>query len=303
MAASAFSRSVASTGRQYAGVPDGDEVEALSVALAALGADDGEPVVLADHPGRRRVVRAGDAVIKAFSQAETAAWRREVAGLRAVAGRPWAPAVAGSGERWSATAWIEGVIPMDAGVGNVEIHTALGPTLAALHAVAPAGLAPWPLVERVRSFLADPPATCPPTLATGVARLVEPLLPLAREDSFVHGDWGTANVLVRGDRQTEVLAVIDFEDAHVGDRAEDLKWQVLSGPASEELVALGASYRAAGGDLGAHAVERLVLAGAELCLDVLGWANLSPAVEARFHGRCRQTLEELAAGTWPDWPA
>ena len=252
-----------------------DEVEVLAGALSALGVDGAEVDVLADHPGRRRVVRAGDAVVKAFSAAEEAAWRREVAGLRAVAGFAWAPAVVATGERWTATRWIDGVVPMDAAVGNAEIHTAIGPALAALHAVAPKDLAPWPLVDRLRRYLAAPPPTCPPALAAAVGRIVSPLFPLVRQDTFVHGDWGTANVLVGRDRLTEVVAVIDFEDAHVGDPAEDLKWQVLSGPASEELAALGASYRAASGDLGRHGTERLVVAGAELCLDVLGWANLS----------------------------
>lgn len=281
----------------------GDEVEALARALSALGpAAAGDAVVLADHPGRRRVVRTGGVVVKAFSTAEDAAWRRELAGLRAVAGRSWAPVLAGFGERWTATRRIDGVIPMDEDVGNAEIHAAIGPMLAALHAVAPDGLATWPVVERLRAFLAAPPPTCPPSLAVDVERLVAPLVPLVVSGVFVHGDWGTANVLVSGDEPTSVIAIIDFEDAHIGDPAEDLKWQVLSGPRSEDLRSIGPSYVAGGGDLGPHAVERLVVAGAELCLDVLGWSNLAPPVAARFHDRCRRTLEELVAGTWPDWP-
>ena len=279
-----------------------DEVEVLSAAFEALEVVGAGLEVLADHPGRRRVVRAGDVVVKAFASAEADAWRREIAGLRAVAGRPWAPVLVGTGERWSATAWIDGVVPMDEDVGNAEIHVALGRALVALHAVPPTGLASWPLVGRIRHFLAAPPPTCPAALAADVDRLVEPLLALVREDSFVHGDWGTANVLVRRDRLDDVVAIIDFEDAHLGDAAEDLKWQVLAGPTSEELVSMSAAYRAGGGDLGDHAVERLVVAGAELCLDVLGWSNLTPPVAQRFHDRCRQTLEELVAGTWPDWP-
>ena len=275
----------------------------LASALAALGVDDVDDL-LAAHPGRRRVARVGDAVVKAFAADEEAAWRREVAGLRAVAGRPWAPELVAVGERWSATRFLEGaVVPMDEDVGNAEIHEAIGAPLAALHAVAPVGLAPWPVADRLRAFLAAPPATCPAALASDVGRLVEPLLPLVQEGTFVHGDWGTANVLVRTDALTDVVAIIDFEDAHVGDAAEDLKWQVLSGPDSEDLRSLGPAYVAAGGDLGANAVERLVVAGAELCLDVLGWANLSPPVAERFHARCRRTLEELVAGSWPDWPA
>ena len=275
----------------------------LAGALDALGLAGLDVDVLADHPGRRRVVRAGDVVVKAFAAAEHAAWRREVAGLRAVAGRSWAPTLAAAGERWSATGWIDGVVPMDTGVDDAAIHAALGPALARLHAVPPTGLESWPLAERVEALLAAPPDACAPALAADVGRLVRPLLGLVRDDGFVHGDWGTANVLVAPDGElTDVVAVIDFEDAHTGDPVEDLKWQVLAGPASVELTALGAAYRAAGGDLGPNAAERLVAAGAELCLDVLGWTSLAPAVESRFHDRCRRTLEELVAGTWPDWP-
>ena len=285
-------------------VRTGDEVDSLATALASLGLGGVDIDVLADHPGRRRVVRAGDVVVKAFSSAEQAAWRREAAGLRAVTGRPWAPVVAGIGERWSATRWIDDVVvPMDADVGNVAVHRALGPALATLHAVPPNRLAPWSVVHRLRGFLASPPPTCPASLARSVGRFVEPLLPLVVGGSFVHGDWGSANVLVRRDALTDVVAIIDFEDAHKGDPAEDLKWQVLPGVACEELLAIEPAYVAAGGELGPHAVERLAVAGAELCLDVLGWSNLSPPVAERFHGRCLATLDELVTGEWPAWPS
>ena len=275
----------------------GDEVEALDAALVALGAGaGGEVEVLADHPGRRRVVRAGDVVVKAFSSAETVAWRREAAGLRAVAGRTLAPVVAGAGERWSATRWIDAVVPMYEDVDDVAIYRALGAALAALHAVPPTGLAPWPVADRLRALLASPPSTCPGSLAASVERLVDPLLPLVVGGSFVHGDWGTANVLVGRDDPTHIVAVIDFEDAHEGDPAEDLKWQVLAGVRSDELVAIGPAYRAAGGALGDHAVERLVVAGAELCLEVAGWGL------PRHTERCLATLDELVSGDWPDWP-
>lgn len=278
-------------------MPAGDEVDALRRALDDLGVIVDE--VLADQPGRRRVVRAGDIVIKAFATEEHAAFERERAGLRAIDGSGLGPPFTGSGDRWTATRHVAGVIPMDLGLDVLVIHTVLGPALAALHAVPPAGLAPWPVADRLRRYLADPPATCPRALAGAVAGLVEPLLPLVADGAFVHGDWGTANVLVDPEHPTELLAVIDFEDAHRGDPAEDFKWQVLSGPTSPELTALAHAYT---GDLGAHATERLVVAGAEMCLDVLGWTNLRDDVRARFHERCRATLDELVAGTWPAWP-
>ena len=281
-------------------MPAADEVDVLASALAALGASSVDVEVLADHPGRRRVVRVGDAVVKAFATAEVDAWRREAAGLRAVAGTGIAVDLVADGERWTATRVLDGIVPMDTGVDEVAVHSALGPSLSALHAVAPVGLPEWSVVDRLRARLAAPPPTCPSNLGRAVARLVEPLLPVITSPrTFVHGDWGTANVLVDPAAPTRVLAIIDFEDAHAGDAAEDFKWQVLAGPTSDQFTAMAASY---GADLGPNATERLVVAGAELCLDVLGWSNLSPPVAERFHGRCRQTLEELVAGEWPSWP-
>jgi hypothetical protein len=280
-------------------VTAGDEVAVLAAALSELGWSAGVEVdVLADQPGRRRVVRAGDVVVKAFSSVEIDAWRREVAGLRAVGGL--GPEVVAVGPQFTATRCIAGVVPMRTDVEEVAIHEALGPALAALHRRAPVGLAPWSVTERLRARLADPPSTCPPALVRAVGALVEPLLGLAVGGGFVHGDWGTANVLVDPARPTVVLAIIDFEDAHDGDPAEDLKWQVLAGPSSDQFVALASSYVAAGGSLGGrqqHVVERLVVAGAELCLDVAGW-GLPGHTE-----RCLATLDELVGGAWPAWPA
>jgi hypothetical protein len=127
-----------------------------------------------------------------------------------------------------------------------------------------------------------------------VAALVEPLLATVVGGSFVHGDWGTANVLV--DAAGEIVAIIDFEDAHVGDAAEDFAWQVLAGAELAQLAPMAGAYLASGGRLGANAVERLVVAGAHLCLEVAGW-GLPGHTE-----RCLATLDELVVGRWPDWP-
>jgi aminoglycoside phosphotransferase (APT) family kinase protein len=258
--------------------------------------------VLTDHPGRRRVVRVDDVVVKAFSSSEHAAWEREVAGLRA-AGPEVAVELVAHGERWTATRFVSGTeVPMRLEVGEVAIHQALGPWLARLHDRPPWGLRAWSVVDRLRERVASPPAGCPDALAADVGRLVEPLLRLAREDTLVHGDWGTANVLVPADDPAHVLRIIDFEDAHRGDPAEDFAWQVLAGPGPDgvQLPAMAATY-APVRSLGRHPVERLVVAGAEKCLDVLGW-SLSGEPGARFSDRCRRTLEELVAGTWPAWP-
>jgi hypothetical protein len=197
---------------------------------------------------------------------------------------------------WSATAWIGGRPPMAIeGLREDAVHRALGPWLARLHAVDPTGLWRWPLVERLRALLASPPVEVSPSLVTSVAALVEPLVGLVVEDAFVHGDWGTANVLAHDDGR--IIGVIDFEDAHLGDAAEDFAWQVLAGADSCQLPAMAGAYVDAGGTLGGHAVERLVVCGAHLCLEVAGWGL------PRHTERCIATLEELVAGTWPAWPA
>ena len=276
-----------------------DEAEVLAAALAALGRPEDE--VLAVQKGRRRVVRAGDLVVKAFATVEIAAFERERAGLLALAGTAGLGVeLVAHGDRWTATRWVPGTtVPMHLGVDEGAIHRALGPWLAALHQVAPDGLAPWSVVDRLRGRLADPPPGCPPALAAAVGDLVEPWLGLVVDDAFVHGDWGTANVLVRPEAPTEIVAVIDFEDAHRGDPAEDFAWPVLAGPAGPpQEAAMAATY---GRSLGPHAVERLVVCGAEKCLDVLGW-TLSGDQGARFHDRCRRTLEELVAGVRPVAP-
>jgi aminoglycoside phosphotransferase (APT) family kinase protein len=275
----------------------GDEADSLAAALAALGGTEDE--VLAAHPGRRRVVRAGDAVVKAFSSAERPAWEREVAGLRAV-GASGDPGLAvelrGSGERWSATAWVEGAPPLRAdALDDLAVHRALGPWLARLHAVPPAGLSDWPVADRLRALLTEPPSTVPGALVRSVSATVEPLLATLRGGTFVHGDWGTANVLV--DPSGEILAIIDFEDAHAGEPAEDFAWQVLAGPELAQLAPMAETYVAAGGRLGPNAVERLVVCGAHLCLEVAGW-GLPGHTE-----RCVATLDELTTARWPDWPA
>lgn len=280
----------------------GDEDEVRAAAVAALGihgGDEGDLEVLAVQKGRRVAVRRGTVVIKAFDPSEVAAFDRERAGLAAVAGRGLAVELVASGERWVATRYVGGTtVPMHLDVGEVAIHHALGRSLARLHDVPPAGLAPWSVVDRLRGRVADPPPRCPPGLAAAVGRMVEPLLGLVADGTFVHGDWGTANVLVRPEAPTEVVAIVDFEDAHRGDAAEDFAWQVLAGPVGPQIAAMTSTY---GRSLGPHPDERLVVAGAEKCLDVLGW-TLSGDRGPRFHERCRATLEELVDGTWPPAP-
>jgi hypothetical protein len=286
-------------------VGSGDEAAVLGAALVAVGADLGDVEELAVQKGRRVVVRTGGLVVKAFASVEADAWARERSGLRALAGsagRGLGVELVADGEGWVATRYLPGTdAPMRLGVGEAEVHRALGPVLARLHDVAPVGMAPWSVADRLRARLADPPAGCPTALAADVGRMVVPLLGLVVDGTFVHGDWGTANVLVRVDDPAEVVAVMDLEDAHTGDPAEDFAWPVLAGPAGPEAVQLPAMASTYGRSLGPHAVERLVVCGAEKCLDVLGW-TLSGEQGARFFDRCRRTLEELVAGRWPEAP-
>ena len=64
---------------------------------------EAQPVVLADHPGRRRVVRVGGMVVKAFAPIEAMAYQREASGLRATAGTGLAAELVASGPLWTGT--------------------------------------------------------------------------------------------------------------------------------------------------------------------------------------------------------
>ena len=211
-----------------------------------------------------------------------------------------APLVA-SGPLWTATAWVEGVNPAQSVVDVVALHRSLGGYLARLHNVDASGVRAWSVADRLRALLDSPPDACPPSIVRGIARIVEPWMPLpaAAPQRFVHGDWGTSNVLVDSRTPTKVLTVVDLEDSHIGDPAADFRWQVLAGPQSVEHGAMCTGYSTAGGALGPNASERLALAGAELCLEVLRWDVPGAAT---FHDRSLRTLDEFLAGQLPDPP-
>ena len=281
---------------------DRPELTSLRAAFVALGVET-ERALLADHPGRRRVVRVGDIVVKAFAPDEHAAWLREESGLRALVGAGLAVPLVATGPLWTATGWFEAVSPIQGVVDLVPLHRSLGQYLARLHQVDPSGMRPWPVADRLRALLDSPPASCPSSLVKGIDRMVDPWMsfPAAATQRYVHGDWGTSNVLVEPESTTTVVAVVDFEDSHVGDPAEDFKWQVLAGPESPDYAAMRSGYRIAGRTLGPKAGERLALAGAELCLDVLRWEVPGDRVVA-FRDRCLQTLDELLSGRLPEPP-
>lgn len=272
-----------------AGGEPGDEVEAQRAACDALALS--APDLLRDLPGRRRVLRAGDVVLKAFATAERDAWLRERAGLRALQGTGLAPELLSEGERWVAVSRVQGKPPKDT---EEPVHHALGRWLRRLHDVAPDGLAAWPLADRLQHLLRSPPQGCCERLAADVAAAAQDWLPHLREETFVHGDWGDSNVLSAVDEPARLLCIIDFEDVRVGDAAEDFKWQAMTGPTSTTLPPMLASY----GDLGPRAGERLAAATAEHCLEVLGWGG-SGAGRARTESVCLPTLRALADGWLP----
>jgi len=109
----------------------------------------------------------------------------------------------------------------------------LGRFLRALHASAPrvAGLdlpRPSPvdtwgsLSDKVRRLVAP---QLPTAVATAVAQHFDDFLASAADlppdDALVHGDFGTSNLLWHPETG-RITAVLDFSEAHVGDRAVDL---------------------------------------------------------------------------------
>ncbi len=100
------------------------ELVTLREAFDVLGLDT-EEEVLADHPGRRRVVRVGDIVVKAFAPDEHAAWGREESGLRALVGSGLAAPLVAAGPLWTATAWVDAGSPIRGLLDEVALHRAV----------------------------------------------------------------------------------------------------------------------------------------------------------------------------------
>lgn len=276
------------------------EVDALELALEHV--PSGPTEVLADHPGRRRVVRVGGLLVKAYSAAEQGAWDREVRALTSLAGTRLAPALIKHGNRWLAIEWCPDLEAPGPDHDTEALHRSLGACLVRFHAHPPLGMGPWSIEGRLNQRLRACPPKCPTPLFRKLRDVGQAWVEAADGAVFVHGDWGSSNVLVRRGGSPEVEMIIDLEDAHVGDPAEDFRWQVLAGPHSREQRAMALGYRSAGGALGSSGRERLALFGLELCLDVLTWELGGEEEAARFHERCLTTLEELASGQLPEEP-
>lgn len=201
-----------------------------------------------------------------------------------------APALVGDGDRWTATRWIDGAPFNDV---DGAMHGSLGQWLARLHAVPAAALPDWPLGPRLLRHFDDPPDACPADVLGPLADVARSWIPHLRQDTFVHGDWGDSNVLA-DTTSGEIITIIDLEDCHIGDAAEDFRWQAMQGPASLQLTPMWQAY----GDLGSHAGERIAAATTELILDYLGWHS-KPEGIAQAQRDCLPTLRAFVDGWLP----
>ena len=258
-------------------------------------AGDGE--LLQARSGLRAVVRIDDVVVKMYAASESDYWEREIAAHRALAHSDLAPVLRATGELWIATDWVNLKSPDSV---RVEMYSGLGGALALLHSQEPRGLPTLSMSARLQKWLDAGPDGCPPKLLSAAGRMLMPLCAAYRETHFVHGDWDFANVLVSPESAEAVRKVVDFEGSHLGDPAEDFKWQLLEGPPWASYGVMLDGYQSAGGYLGSNATERLVLAAAEWSLDVLTWKRSFGSGE--LHEVALNTLDALTSGEWPDTP-
>ena len=263
-----------------------------SDAVSKLKLDRAAGTILQERSTLRSVRRFGEVVLKVYAASESEYWEREVAAYSALAHSNLALRLVDVGELWIATEWAGLKGPSPAGGG--DLSPVLGAALASLHSVDARSLPRLPIGDRLDRWLRESP--CPPALASAVEAMTTALRGAYRESHFVHGDWGASNVLL-SEEGTAVVKVLDFEGAHLGDPAEDFKWQLIEGtPWSSHRQMLDA-YAAAGGELGPNATERLVLSAAEWALDLLAWRDSHGNNE--FHDRALSVLEALVCEEWP----
>lgn len=168
-------------------------------------------------------------------------------------------------------------------------HTAehgrqLGAFLRALHAVDPADAVRHGLLgpeaagreraEILKRFKADVLPLVPAERRDAASALLEAVGGLPT-DTVVHGDLGPEHVLCRA---TGLSGVIDFSDAHVGDRAIDLAW-ALHGTQPEFATALAEEYGVT----------------PQLREQALLWHRLGPLHEV-LHGLDNSSPEEVRSG-------
>lgn len=191
--------------------------------------------------------------------------------------------------------FVEGttVVPAEAASARLE---PMARFLARLHALDPAPLIPPGLPPRFQpvpellEWLPDDPSLDP--VRARLAAL-EPLEPA--EPAVLHGDFWPGNILWQGD---QIAAVIDWEDAAVGDVHADLATCRL-----ELLWAFGWSlperfltlYRVAGGRLvEPHRLSLWEAYVAAAVLKFMGLWGLEPADEARKRVLARGFLDRAA---------
>ncbi len=256
-------------------------------ALHSLGLRGDAGLLVKEETDRRQIFRYDNKVLKLFSETERAAWQRELAGFEAIVGCGLGPDLVGSGDLWLATRWIDGETPLAQNNEGAHVHRILGQLLTRLQSVPADNLQTWPLEGRLKLQFANFHATVPAELSDQLVALADSWLPHIRQDTFVHGDWGTANILVSAN--VEVLALIDFEDSQIGDSTEDFRWQAFAGPTSHQLESMLSGFK---GNHGPNASERLALATLELCLEVLDW-------DERMRSHSLKMLDRLANGWLP----
>ena len=256
----------------------------LAQVLGALGIEP--PRTVPPDLGseeRTHVYVVGDVVVKCDARFGSQSMVREANALTLLRGGCLpVPSLVASGEfedgrRWVVTERLDGKTPEEAGrlahEVSPELARQLGGVVAALHqAPPPPGFGTWTDTTRPPRTLREESSTRWDALARmGFGR--DPLIVDRRElDEVVragqeslealdagrtpvlaHRDVQPRNVLVEGPRLT---ALLDFESSAGGDPAEDFKVLALDW-SSPGYAAFCEAYRAAGGDLGPGAADRL----------------------------------------------
>lgn len=236
-----------------------------------------------------------------FANSQRDDWNREVAAYDALAatGNDLAPELLGVGPLWVATEWLDLVTAESADAADDALNIASGHSLTALHVTPTRNMPSRSMPKRLEGWLAGGSETCPAALLAKVREVIEPLASLCLETSFTHGDWGSANVLVRSDSPGQIAKIIDFEDSHRGDPAEDFKWQLIEGPPWTAYQAMASAYREHGGSLGPNASERLIVTATEWCLDVLTW-DAPNGWPSTYRETLVATLDAFVCGNWPE---
>lgn len=176
------------------------------------------PLELMPHGHTNHTTRDGSVVTKVYLGPDIARRRtREAAGLRGLAGRIPVPAVLdsnGGSLRMSFTEGVHGQDLISAGQAD-RVLRACGQMLRRIHTIDPA-----------LAHVED--QSCPPAV-------------------LVHGDYGPNNVLLDPVAET-VVAILDWEWAHVGDPLEDLAWceWIVRMHHAENVASLGTFFDAYG---------------------------------------------------------